>query len=455
MKVVDFGIAKSKDQSHKTKTGLIKGKIAYMPVEQLQGQQLDRRVDVYALGLVLYELLTGKYPFEASTDVSMMQAILFEPLVPALVRRPDLPQELVNILDRALAKVREQRYPDCISFQADLERYILSTGQPVGARDLAQWVERLCPRSSGTAKPTPTPEGTDLGFNATFMSPQRTPGGETGRATMAFPLDAAPGPGTPPDKSRVRTAPTHSIAQQAEPPLEPTLISPSRRDLPTVAPVRTTGLQNEAAPGKVAAPEKPVSVENPEAAPLNRRRRAGLGAVVGGLVLLAVGSGVVLFRSTPTSQGPSQPAPPAPMQAVPTPPPEPQPVVAAPPPAEPPPVAAAQPEPPPVASEPVAAQASEPAGEKPSPEPTPPAPTEAQPVRRKAAKAKLEFRIRPYATVFVDGKAIGQTPLKPVQVPIGTHTVRLINRDLGKDVTRTIEVKAGQANILKHDLSAD
>ncbi|HEX8698180.1 MAG TPA: serine/threonine-protein kinase, partial [Myxococcaceae bacterium] len=77
VKVVDFGIAKAANQSHKTKTGLIKGKIAYMPVEQLQGQQLDRRADVYALGVVLYELLTGHYPFEATTDVSMMQAILF------------------------------------------------------------------------------------------------------------------------------------------------------------------------------------------------------------------------------------------------------------------------------------------------------------------------------------------------------------------------------------------
>ncbi|XHF09802.1 protein kinase [Archangium gephyra] len=452
VKVVDFGIAKATNQSHKTKTGLIKGKIAYMPVEQLQGQQLDRRADVYALGLVLYELLTGKYPFEATTDVSMMQAILFEPLVPASARRPDLPPALVSILDKAMAKVREQRYPDCIAFQADLERFILSTGQPVGPRDMAQWVERLCPKGAATARPTPTSRGDTGGFSATLMSPQRTPAGEPGPATMAAPLDASQQPGSQPDATRARTALSHSTGQRTEPVLEPTLISPSRRDLPTVQPGKTMGLQTEPAPEKpvgaqkMAAPAQ-AAPEAQETVLLNRRRRAGLGAVMGGLVLLAAGSGVVLFRSSGAPQEPSQPMPPAPVQAAPAPPATAQPVVAAPPQAEPPtvagPAAVAQPEQP--------VEASEPA----SPEPTPPEPAEAQTVRRKVAKARVDFRIRPYATVFLDGKAIGQTPFPAVQVPVGTHTVRLINRDLGKDITRTIEVKAGQSNIIKQDLQAD
>jgi serine/threonine-protein kinase len=62
------------------------------------------------------------------------------------------------------------------------------------------------------------------------------------------------------------------------------------------------------------------------------------------------------------------------------------------------------------------------------------------------------FRIRPYATVLLDGTALGQTPLKPVQVAAGSHTVRLINRDLAKDITRTVEVKPGQSLIFKYDL---
>ncbi|RKG67094.1 serine/threonine protein kinase, partial [Corallococcus terminator] len=98
VKVVDFGIAKVAGQKHRTQTGVVKGKLAYMPPEQLQAKPLDRRVDVYALGVVLYELLTGKRPFGTTTEEGTMRAILFEPFVPAALRRPDLSVALQHVL---------------------------------------------------------------------------------------------------------------------------------------------------------------------------------------------------------------------------------------------------------------------------------------------------------------------------------------------------------------------
>jgi serine/threonine-protein kinase len=399
VKVVDFGIAKASTQGHKTQTGLVKGKIAYMPIEQLQGQPLDRRVDVYSLGIVLYELLTGQRPFDASTDVSMMQAILFEPLVPVTARRADLPPALTQILDRAICKVREQRYPDCRAFQADLERYILSTGEPIGPWQLAQAVTQLCTEAAGTPLEV-------SGFAATAMSAARDEGGQR-ESTFV---------------SGQSEAPSMVMASSTEPP----------KPLPPAT-------DRKVAPALAAA-----AVEQEDAARAIRPNRPGLWLALGGLALLAAGGGVVLFgRGTPV-------APPPPVVAAPTP--------SALPPAEP--VPAAPPSTPVVAA-PVTPPTEVPAPEVPAapPEPAPVAQAEppAAPVvrRKEPQKGKLEFRIRPYATVLLDGTALGQTPLAPVNISAGPHTLRLINRELGKDVTRTVEVKGGKSTIFKLDLTAE
>ena len=392
LKVVDFGIAKATNQSHKTKTGLIKGKLAYMPVEQLQGQPLDRRADVYALGVVLYELLTGNYPFEATTDVGIMQAVLFEPRVPAASRRPDLPQALSGILDKALAKVREQRYPDCISFQADLERFILSTGQPMGARELAQWVERLCPKTVGPA--------TAGGMEKTYVRKESSPGLE---------------------KTYVREEPEAGV--------EPTLLSPSKS--------RALAVPAGKAPGR----GKTAHVEQTEILPQAPRTRGsltGLGVAVGALVLLAAGGGVLLFRGGPPTVEP-QPVP-TPVQA-------PQPLA----------VQSTDSRPAPPVEE-KAPEVARPPPQASPPEPIAPEPTAVAPARHPPAqkqKTLLEFRIHPHAIVWLDDRPLGQTPLASVEVTPGSHTVRLVNHQLGKDLSRTIKVKAGRTHLFKHTFLAD
>ncbi len=430
VKVVDFGIAKVANQSHKTQTGLIKGKIAYMPPEQLQARPLDRRVDVYALGVVLYELLTGQKPFDATTDVSMMQAILFEPLVPAASRRSDLPGPLVQILERALAKEREHRYPDCRAFQADLEHFILSTGEPVGAYQLSQLVAKVSGEGGGHVSmpgsgsgPKSRP-GTGSGMRSNNGSePGAAPSSRSSGGTRV------PAEGRADNATRVAEAEVDTSASEPAP---PTLISSSGRPAATA-----------------------VGTEAEDLAKAMPRRRTGLVAGLAGVSLFAVAGAVVYVRSNSVPQ-----APPAPIIIKSTP----QPTVETPPlgvqPAATPPgtedSGTALPgtplegdAPDSGTKEPVAA------AQPPKPSPRPPGGKTGVQKPRSAQKAVLEFRIRPYATVLLDGKSLGQTPLAPIEVTVGSHTVQLINKELGKDVTRSVEVKAGRSNQFKYNLLED
>src|SRR5512140_767411 len=113
VKLVDFGIAKAATQTHRTKTGLVKGKLAYMAPEQLRAEPLDRRADVYSLGVMLYELVSGRKPYEAPSEVTLIHAMLYEDMTPLRTRREDVPPELERIVNKALERKREDRWADC------------------------------------------------------------------------------------------------------------------------------------------------------------------------------------------------------------------------------------------------------------------------------------------------------------------------------------------------------
>ncbi|MBL8922921.1 MAG: serine/threonine protein kinase [Myxococcaceae bacterium] len=170
VKVVDFGIAKASTQPHLTKSGVIKGKLAYMPPEQLAREPLDRRADIFALGVVLYELACGAMPFDATSEVSIIQAIMGgEPLTRASVKRPDLPAPLDAIISKCLEKDVKKRYATCRELQQDLERYIASTGEVVSVADVGKLVEHLFPEDHEQTLPNVLPPG-GLQLDKTFPS---------------------------------------------------------------------------------------------------------------------------------------------------------------------------------------------------------------------------------------------------------------------------------------------
>lgn len=119
LKITDFGIARLTDTS-RTKTGIVLGTPSFMSPEQLEGRSLDGRSDQFALGVSLYQLLTGQLPFRAESMPRLMQKIATEPHTPIRTLRPELPEGIDAIIDRALAKNADDRYPTCGEMAADL-----------------------------------------------------------------------------------------------------------------------------------------------------------------------------------------------------------------------------------------------------------------------------------------------------------------------------------------------
>jgi serine/threonine protein kinase len=123
-KVLDFGISRVGDAAgSNTKTGMILGTPAYMPPEQARGQRVDHRADVYALGAILYEAVTGKAPFESDDPVSTLGAVLTQlPTAPRSFA-PDLPPELEAVIAKAMAKSPDDRYASMREFDAALAEF--------------------------------------------------------------------------------------------------------------------------------------------------------------------------------------------------------------------------------------------------------------------------------------------------------------------------------------------
>ncbi len=114
-KLTDFGCAIPASEMG----AVVAGSLAYMSPEQLDGEALDQRADIYALGAVIYRLLTGKHTFEADNAFDARIAILNYPITPIATYRKKLPQEVISVIERALKKDRDQRYTTWDEFICD------------------------------------------------------------------------------------------------------------------------------------------------------------------------------------------------------------------------------------------------------------------------------------------------------------------------------------------------
>ncbi|HET6465896.1 MAG TPA: serine/threonine-protein kinase [Nitrospiria bacterium] len=144
VKLVDFGIAKAASQSSETRTGILKGKLSYMAPEQAWGRAVDRRADIFAVGILLFELLTGHKLFKGDNDFNTLEKVReakVEPTPTSLNKQ--VAPELEAIILKALAREPDNRFQSASELQTALEDHMSNKGYDFSAVRLAQYLQNL------------------------------------------------------------------------------------------------------------------------------------------------------------------------------------------------------------------------------------------------------------------------------------------------------------------------
>jgi serine/threonine-protein kinase len=279
VKLSDFGVAKWAEQRSRTEQGTLKGKLSYMSPEQCRGQALDRRSDVFALGVLLYELTTGDRPFRAASDFETLSAIVAGRYDAPTEERPGYPAALEAVVRRALETDPDRRFPDAAALGAALAEVAGQVGGRGGPADVARCLAERFPGAETTPEPV---EIAAPATPATVAERTRTDAASSGEVAVMAPLAAVP------RRPRSRAVALAGLAVVAvagsvavllavsSPPAPPTTVRPmetapkssaARTPPPPAVPV--TGAR---APALLPAPEAPPAIA--PTAPAARRRAA-------------------------------------------------------------------------------------------------------------------------------------------------------------------------------------
>ena len=140
VKIIDFGIAKAANRSQHTQAGILKGKFGYMSPEQVRGLPIDRRSDIFAVGVILYEMLTGEKLFVGESDFSTLEKVRNAEVTPPRRLNPSIPDDLERVVLKALAREAEDRYQWPSDLQEDLMRFLVSGDVIYNNKQLASFM---------------------------------------------------------------------------------------------------------------------------------------------------------------------------------------------------------------------------------------------------------------------------------------------------------------------------
>ena len=146
MKLIDFGLAKAVGSSIQTQAGIIKGKLAYMSPEQVRGTPLDARSDVFALGIVFFELLTARRLFRRDSDLETFDAVRQCRIPRPSELNPAIPAALEAILLKALTRNLDDRFASASAMNEAIQEFVLSNRLTFRGEQLGEWMRKLFAR---------------------------------------------------------------------------------------------------------------------------------------------------------------------------------------------------------------------------------------------------------------------------------------------------------------------
>ncbi|MBI2894822.1 MAG: serine/threonine protein kinase [Deltaproteobacteria bacterium] len=394
VRLVDFGIAKVRAKGIQTLTPGLKGKVPYMSPEQARCEPVDARTDIYATGVVLYELLTGRRPFDGDDRVTTLDLVRRGLFDPPRALRPDVPEELDEVVRIALALDREQRFHEARAMQVVLGRFLAKLDSTLTSTDLEGFLRSLFPDEFARTRQPPPVTVTDPLEKALLLAAGEEPGPKTEQAAIRP---------TVPERTSGAPAVEDAFPRTAS---AAVASAPARSSAGSQAAISTSS--TTATPTSVSAAASRVDIPG--------SRKLSTSLAVAALVLVAAGVGAWSVSGSPVETPDASVG--VPPSTVPSP--------------------AASPSP-------VSSPSSAPSP-SPSPSPTPSTSPSALtlPSRAAARQGTLIVGSQPWGAVFVDGRRRAESTPATLTLPAGRHRVLARNPDSGLEGSQTVEVRAGE-----------
>jgi len=199
VKLIDFGIAKAAGKAGKTQAGILKGKFGYMSPEQVRGLPLDRRSDIFGLGICLWEMVTGERLFIGESDFSTLEKVRNVEIVPPSTYNKRIPEDLEKIILKALSKEVEDRYQSAMDLHDDLQSWMYTSGNFFARKDLSAFQQEVFKQDIQMETASNEGSSADLAKSTTPPPPPRVSRPPAGRGPAR--------PGAPPPPPKVTQAP--------------------------------------------------------------------------------------------------------------------------------------------------------------------------------------------------------------------------------------------------------